>query len=160
MTKLAKLQIVGPLALLLALLAAEGAAIALAILPTSETLWYLNLQWFRMFQQSHYLLLDILKVSYSQLLTIALPLFSLGCIGLLLRRPLPLAVASNLSMIYVALVFFSSTGIFTYGKQASINSLATVPHPNWYVLLGLASCALLSFFVSHAIYVRSIYRET
>jgi len=52
MERSAKLQIIGPTALFLAVLAGECAAYALQMSPSSPTLWYLNLVWFGIFQRS------------------------------------------------------------------------------------------------------------
>jgi hypothetical protein len=46
MSRLARLQFLGPLAVLVIVGAAEAAAFALARIPASETLWYVNLNIF------------------------------------------------------------------------------------------------------------------
>src|SRR6266853_5284318 len=100
MTRLAKLQLVGPVALFGMVLGAEVAAWALVYSPSSELLWYLNLKWFAAFQRSHYTLSGFFGMHYLQLLAIGLPLLLLALLGYAYQRRFPLAAASNLSFVY------------------------------------------------------------
>src|SRR6478736_3898801 len=102
MSRLFKLQFLGPLALFVATLCAELAVRALAYAPSSELLWFVNLKMFGIFQRSYYMLSDVLGIQNFQLIGIALPIFLLACYGLAARRRLPLALASNLSLGYAA----------------------------------------------------------
>ena len=52
MNRLAKLQLIGPIFLFAAVLAAEVAAWALSMFPSSEALWYVNLGLFGLFQRN------------------------------------------------------------------------------------------------------------
>src|SRR5437588_481729 len=107
MQRLARRQTLGPAVLFLARVAGESAVDALAAMPTSETLWYLNLRLFGIFQRSHYLLSDFIRIPASQLILIALPIFVVACYGFIRNRKLPLAIASNLSFTYASFLVFS-----------------------------------------------------
>src|SRR5260221_11385565 len=96
MSRLFKLQFLGPLALFVATLCAELAVRALAYAPSSELLWFINLKMFGIFQRSYYMLSEVVSMQGFQLFGIALPIFLLACYGLAARRRLPLALASNL----------------------------------------------------------------
>jgi hypothetical protein len=100
MTRLAKLQLIGPLAFLVAVMGAEGAAWALAQSPSSEVLWFINLRIFGLFQACYYLLSSQVSVPYFQFLS-ALSLFVAASIGLVLKSRLLLAASSNLSFLCV-----------------------------------------------------------
>ena len=92
MPRLVKLQLLGPLTVFIAVLAAETAVCALAANPTSETLWYINLKLFGIFQKSHYIMSDLTTVPGSQLIFIALPIFATSCYGVFRNQTLPLAI--------------------------------------------------------------------
>ena len=106
MGRLFKLQFLGPMALFVATLSAELAVRALAYAPSSEFLWFVNLRMFGIFQRSYYMLSELVSIQSFQLLGIALPIFLLACYGLAASRRLPLALASNLSLGYAALLLF------------------------------------------------------
>src|SRR5258708_30038220 len=109
-----KLQLLGPATLLTALLASEVAARALAYAPTSETLWFINLNFFGIFQKSRaylydfipYDVRDYIPVVSAQLFLVIAPIFLAACLGLVFRKRLLLAVASNLSFICTAYLLF------------------------------------------------------
>jgi hypothetical protein len=155
MTRLRNLQLVGPVALFAAVLAAEGAAYALAQAPSSAWLWYLNLKWFSMFQQSHYSLKDHLGVDCEQLLCIALPLLIAAGVGVAFKRSLLLAISSNLSFVYIGFVFYTWSRANGYSEQASLSvSFVTSSSPDLIVLAVLVGLSLLSFVVSHISYIQ------
>jgi hypothetical protein len=155
MARLKTLQFIGPVALFSAVLAAEAAAYALAHAPSTEWLWYVNLKWFSMFQQSHYALKNILGLDCEQLLCIALPLFAAACAGLALKRSLMLAVASNVSFVYIGFVVYTWTRVYPLPKQASLSmQFASSSRPDLILLVLLASLSFLSFVVSHVFYIQ------
>jgi hypothetical protein len=155
MTRLRNLQLVGPLALFTAVLAAEGAAYALAQAPSSAWLWYLNLKWFSMFQQSHYSLKDYLGVDCEQFLCIALPLFAAACVGIAFKRSLLLAISSNLSFVYIGFVFYTWFRANSSSEQASLSvNFVTSSNPDLIVLAVLVGLSLLSFVVSHIAFIQ------
>src|SRR5262245_48279000 len=100
MMRLAKLQLIGPVALFVAIAASEAAVYGLAQSPSSQALWYVNIELFGAFQRSHYLLSPYLDVHYLQLLAVALPLLAVALVGYALRHQFLLAIASNLSFVY------------------------------------------------------------
>ena len=81
MSKLAKLQLIGPFVLACTIIAAELATYLLAWMPSSELAWYLNLEVFGVFQRSHYILSERFSVPYFQMLFIAAPIMLLACGG-------------------------------------------------------------------------------
>lgn len=156
MDRFAKFQILGPAVVLLTVGAAEVAAYTLACIPTSETLWYLNLRIFGVFQQSYYLLNSRLELPYSQLLLIALPIFVIGTYGFFIKRPFPLAFASHLSFIYAGFLFYCLFDGQTHPSTASIASFAVISHPNTYLPLFLAGASLISLLICHFQYLQEL----
>jgi hypothetical protein len=157
MSRLAKLQFFGPVAVFLTVGAAEAAAFALARIPTSETLWYINLKIFDIFQKSHYLLNTPLNLPYSQFFLIALPLFAIATYGLLANRAFPLALASHLSFIYTAFLLYSLVSSQTSPLTASLSSIIVATSTNIYLPLILAGASIISFLVSHYQYLLGFF---
>jgi len=152
MSRFAKLQFVGPCVLFVATLSAECAAFALGAAPWSGTLWYLNLELFGLFQKTHYVLNTYVDIAYFQLLFVALPLFLVASYGLLRKRPLALAIASNLSCVYAAFLLdtaFTSRAL----SAASLVSVTVSTMPDVVTGLILFGCSLLSLLISHISYV-------
>lgn len=159
MSRLFKLQFLGPLALFVATLSAELAVRALAYAPSSELLWFVNLKMFGIFQRSYYMLSDLVGIQNFQLVGIALPIFLLACYGLAARRRLPLAVASNLSFAYAALLLFSWQTPGPPATQASLSSIAVPSGAGFYVFAGILGTSLVSFAISHLLYLRAARSE-
>ena len=159
MSRLFKLQFLGPLALFVATLCAELAVRALAYAPSSEFLWFVNLKMFGIFQRSYYMLSDLVSIQGFQLFGIALPIFLLACYGLVARRRLPLAVASNLSLGYAALLLLSWQTPGAPTTQASLASIAVPSGAGFYVLAGIFGTSLVSFAISHLLYLRAARSE-
>ena len=88
MSSLARLQLIGPVALLIGIAGAEGAALALAHAPGSEALWYLHLNVFGPFWLGDDILGVYSDLAHGQLYLIALPLFLIACGGFYFRRML------------------------------------------------------------------------
>ena len=156
MSRLAKLQLVGPAVLFAAVLAAEAAAGALAHVPSSAALWYVNLRLFGIFQKSHYVLSALVDIEHSQLFCIALPLvLAAGC-GFVLKRPLMLAIASNLSLVYAIFLPCCWYVWETSSQQASLGFLSAPFGADYVLCLVLVISSMLSFGVSHAVYLRAL----
>jgi hypothetical protein len=157
MIRLARLQFLGPVAVLLTVGAAEAAAFALARIPTSETLWYVNLKIFQVFQESAVTLQAPLDLPYPQFFLIALPLFTIATYGLLNKRSFPLALASHLSFVYAGFVFYCLASSQMHPLTASIASFAVTNSPNIYLPLFLVGASLISFLISHYQYLLEIF---
>jgi hypothetical protein len=157
MPRFAKLQFLGPAVVFLAVSTAEGAAFGLAQIPTSEILWRANLEFFAVFQGSHYLLSSALDVPYAQLFVIALPLLAIAGYGLMAGRDLALAIASNLSFVYAAFLIYIAASTQPYPLAASLVGVAVPIGPSIYLPLVLIGASLISFFVSHCHYLWRIY---
>jgi hypothetical protein len=156
MSRLAKLQLVGPAMLFVAVLAAEAATSALAHVPSSQGLWYINLRLFGIFQKSHDVLSAFVNAEYFQLFYIALPLFFAACCGVALKRPLLLAIASNLSLIYA---IFLPCCWYVYERlpqQASLVFMSTPSGADYSLCLVLLVSCMLSFGVSHVVYFQAL----
>jgi hypothetical protein len=155
MNKLATLQLTGPVALFCAVAGAEGAAYGLSQMPSSEWMWYLNLQWFSMFQQSHYYLKGHLGFDCEQLLFVALPLLAAAWAGLTYRKHLVLAAASNLSFVYIGFVVYVWCRANVYPEQASLSvNFVASSGPDLILLAFLVGLSLISFVVSHVSYIQ------
>jgi hypothetical protein len=154
MHRLFKLQFLGPLVLFLATLSAELAARALAYKPSSETLWYLNLEVFRLFQRSHSALAAYIDIDGFQLFGIALPIFALACVGLLMRSRLPLAISAQFAVGYATFLLFSWQGPAQSTVQASLRVIAVPSGEDFYMIVGILGSCLFSCVVSHVLYLR------
>lgn len=158
MSRLARLQFVGPLALLLAALAAEAAAFALAQAPSSSFLWYLNLEVFSVFRRTRVLFGDYAALPFAQVLIIGgLPAL-IAFAGLALRQNLMVAVGSNLSLVAAGAVLYASHHWQSAG-QVQAASLAHVHVPTGtgvYLLAVLLFACLLSFAASHFFYLQAV----
>jgi hypothetical protein len=159
MNRLFKLQFLGPFALFAATLCAELAARALEYDPSSEFLWFVNLRIFGIFQRSHAVLSNFVAMDGFQLYGIALPIFLFACLGLVAKsRPL-FTVATHLSPVYAAFLLFSwQTGVPTT-TQASLGPVAVPSGPGQYVVATILGTCLLSFAVTHLLYVFAVGRE-
>lgn len=159
MGRLFRLQFLGPLALFVATMSAELAAGALAYAPSSEWLWFANLQMFAIFQRSSYVLSDVIDIPGFQLFGLALPILLLACYGLFARRRLALAIASNLSLAYAAFLLLSWQSPAAPSAHASLGSIAVPSGAGLYVLTGILGSSLLSFVISHLLYLRAARAE-
>ena len=137
MTRLFKLQFLGPLALFVATLSAEIATRALEYAPSSKILWFINLRMFG----------------------IALPIFALACLGLVARSRLPLAVATQLSAGYATFLVLSWRVGVSATAQASLGPIAVPTGAGFYVLATIVGACLLSFVVSHLVYLLAVREE-
>jgi hypothetical protein len=158
MTRLAKLQLIGPIFLLVAAAGAGGAGLALAYAPGSEALWYIHLNVFGQFRLGDDFLGTYVDLAHGQLYLIELPLFLIACGGACFNRPLALAVASNLSFVHAFLLAFGGY-MHESVRIASLAGVADVTAPHVYLHASLLGCALLSFSASHIVYLRAIRQE-
>ena len=162
MTRLAKIQLIGPLTLFVAVMGAEGATWALVQSPSSEILWFINLQVFGLFQKCHYFLSSHVHIPYFQFF-IALSLFVIAFSGLVFKNRFFLPLASNLSFTYVG---FAAYAWYLVGSPSHAASLAdqtyqpammTLPSgPDLWMFLVLLGASLLSFVASHVFYIRAV----
>jgi len=159
MSKFTRLQVLGPVAVFAAVFVAEAAAFALSQFPTSEFLWRVNLELFGVFQKSQYLLGPISAVPFSQLLVIALPLLALAIYGLLSRRELALAIASNLSLVYTAFLILAGMSWRPHSLAASAAGIAAPVSSAGYIPFVLVAVSLLSAAIAHAGYFRRLRAE-
>jgi hypothetical protein len=158
MNRLLKLQFLGPLALFAATLCAELAARALQYAPGSELLWFVNLKMFGIFQRSGAVLSYYVPVDGFQLFGLALPIFVLACFGLAAKsRPL-FTAATHLSAGYAFfLVVAWRVGAPTV-TEASLGAFA-IPSGGQYVMATIFGTCLLSFAVTHLLYLRAVREE-
>jgi hypothetical protein len=159
MNRLFKLQFLGPLALFAAALCAELAARALQYAPSSELLWFINLRMFGIFQRSHALLSAFVAVDGFQFFGIALPIFVLACVGLAAKsRPL-FTVSTHLSVVYAGFLVLSwQVGEPTL-RQASLVPVAVPSGAGLYVMGTILGTCLLSFAITHLLYLRAVRQE-
>ena len=151
MSRLFKLQFLGPLALFLSALSAELSAYALARTPTSETLWYLNLKVFGLFQRTHEALGS--DVPGFQLYCIVIPIFALACIGLAVRSKLPLAISTQFAAGYAAFLLLAWQSPDPATAQASLQLIAVPSGEGFYMLAGILVACLSSCVISHLCYL-------
>jgi hypothetical protein len=152
-----RLQLAGPMAVIGAIAGAQLSAQALANWPTCSLFWYLNLEVFRSFRDGfdglagHWLGPDGL----AQSIWIGIPLVGLICTGLVLKRRLPLAIASHLGLLYSGVIVYD---IGSPGGLAVMSSfgMSLVWQPSSLVAVSIFLGSLLSSAISHRIYWREI----
>lgn len=155
MIRLFKLQFLGPLALFTAALSAEMAARVLAIAPSSEWLWYLNLKVFGLFQRGHEALNGYTDIAGFQLFGIALPIFVVACVGLLKNSRLLLAISTQFSAGYAAFLLLAWQPPGPSDLQASLRVIATPTGAGFYLLAAILGACLLSCVISHLLCLRA-----
>jgi hypothetical protein len=158
MSRLAKLQLIGPVFLLVAAAGAEGVASALAYSPRTEALWYFHLKMFGPFRLGDDILGTYVNMAHGQLYLIELPLFLIACVGVYSKHRLALAIASNFSFLHAAFLACASYA-HEPAQIASLVGIANVTAPHLCLHASLLGCALLSFSASHIVYFRAILQE-
>src|SRR5690242_9587697 len=159
MSNLFKLQFLGPCALFAATLCAELAARALQYAPSSELLWFINLRIFGIFQRSHALLSWIVAIDGFQFFGIALPVFLLACLGLASKIRLPFTIATHLSAAYAGFLVLAWQAGVPATKHASLVPVAVPTGPGFYVMATIFGTCLLSFLVTHLLYLQFVRAE-
>ena len=158
---LATLQLAGPVALVLVVAASDTASWALSQSPSSALLWYLHLEVFSIFRRSRWLLADFGSLPFAQLLLIAGPLGLVALLGIILRRNLLVALASNLSLLYAAFLIGGWYAWISPGKitSASLTAVHVPSDSNFYLLLILLIASTVSFSASHLLYIRVLRKH-
>jgi hypothetical protein len=159
MSRLEKFQLIGPTVLFVIVLAAEASVYGLDHAPSSEVLWYINLKLFPLFQRSYYMVDSYTNFPAFDLILIALPMLLLGCIGVACRCRLLLAISSNLCFVYSGLLGYSFVLTQARVLQASLTTIVVPAGPDFYLVAILLGSSLLSFSISHSMYVRSVRIE-
>lgn len=158
MNRLFRLQFLGPLALFATTLCAELAARALEHHPSSEFLWFVNVRMFGIFQRSDAILSYFVPIDGFQFFGLVLPIFMLACFGLAAKsRPL-FTVATHASVVYALFLVVSwQLGAPTV-TQASLITVA-VPSGGQFVMATILGACLLSFVITHLLYVFAVGQE-
>ena len=161
MRRLATLQLAGPVALCIAVGAADSAAWALSQSPSSALLWYLNLEVFSLFRRSRLLLSDVGGLPFAQMLLIAGLLGLIALIGMILRQNLLVALSSNLSLLYAGFLICSWYAWISPGSitSASLTVVHVPADSNFYLLLVLLIACAVSFSASHLLYIRNLRKR-
>ena len=145
------LQLIGPVTIFCVVVAAEAAMYALGQSPSSEALWYINVELFGAFRRSHHFLSSSIDIPYLQFF-VALPLIGLAIVGLTAKGRLMLAISSNLSFVYASFLVYSWFNIASAPRAASLPIVALPAGPDFYMFVILLGSGLISFFVSHVVY--------
>ena len=160
MQRFARLQLAGPLALLCAVLTAEGAAYALAQVPSSGFLWYLNLEVFGIFRRSRAALAELGNIPFAQTLLIVGPVVLIGAAGLWFKQNLCLAISSNLSFCFAAFLAYNwHASASAIVKTASLISVQVPSGGAFWMITVLAATSFLSFAASHLLYFGALRSE-
>jgi hypothetical protein len=158
MSRLFKLQFLGPFVLFAATLCAELAARALQYAPSSELLWFINLRVFGIFQRSYALLSYFDVIDGFQFFGLALPIFVLACFGLAAKSRLSFTVATHLSVVYAGFLVISWQAGATV-KQASLVPMAVPSGVGLYVMATILGTCFLSFAITHLLYFCAVGAE-
>ena len=157
MFKSQRLLLIGPVVVFLAVLAAESAAGGLDYWPSSEGLWYLNLELFGFLQRSHYFIADFFPFAYGQLLIVAIPILAVAALGQITKHRLPMAIASNLSFVFAGFAVYCNWFVGTADiRAASLDLSVVATQPASYVILLVTLGTGVSFAISHVMYLRSV----
>jgi len=159
MNRLFRLQILGPMVLFAAVLAAETATIALAHWPSSGFLWYVNLELFGLLQRSHGVVSGYMNFPGAQLFGIALPIMLLAIYGVAAQKKLVLAAASNLSFAAAAYLLLVGQSSERVSPQASLVTILTSTGDGATVWATVLAASLTSALLSHGLYLAAIRRE-
>jgi hypothetical protein len=149
-----KLQLAGPLGLILVIVCAQIAAQALAQWPASSLLWYLDLEVLHPFRAGFdglALAARFDPAGIAPCFWVAAPLLGLIVAGLLSRNRLPWAIASNLSLIFSVALFHRALAenVAAPGLWAALAAAAT---PAGTLTAAILLVALLSSTISHRCY--------
>jgi hypothetical protein len=159
MPRHAPLQIIGPAVLFAMLLVSEAAAYALAVYPSSDLLWSLNLEAFRIFQNSRRVLSAYIDFAHFEIVGIGLPLLFAACYGFAFRCRFALALASSLSFVYMIFLLCTSyvcDESWRVAPSPLTHSMGTALTGIGGILLG---ASLLSLIVSHMNYLHACRTE-
>jgi hypothetical protein len=152
-----KLQLAGPVGVVVALACAEFGAHALAYWPSSPLLWYLDLEVFRPVQYTfvteneHLVFGDL-----AQTFCVVAPLLALICMGLMTGARLPLAIASNVSLLYSILLLHGSY-VADDPVAAGSGKLSVLWAPSFFLALSVLLMAFISSAAAHRAYWRDIF---
>jgi hypothetical protein len=154
-----RLQILGPICLAAAFVGAELSARALGNWPASPFLWYANLELFRCFRETPDTLGGLQWLNAAGLtppLGMAFALAALIGLGVAARNRLPLAIASNFSLIYSACTLYAG---FAASDPAATSGagLAALCSPSNALAVAILLASILSSTISHRIYWREIF---
>jgi hypothetical protein len=158
MSRLARLQLIGPVVLLVAVAGAEGVGLALGHAPGSEALWYIHLNVFGPLRLGDHMLGTYMDTAHGQLYLIELPLFLLACGGVHSKCPLALAIATNLCFVHAVVLAYAGFVREPIGPGL-LARIGDVGVPQLYLCASLLGCTLLSFAASHIVYFRAICQE-
>ena len=153
MTRPARIQMIGPSVVLVAICAAEVSAIALFKWPASEVLWRANLEWFHAIQKSSSFFNAYPNRGYA-LVEAALLVFGFGLWGVTSNRPLPVAISTNLSFLYAVFLFCGAYLINSPWLKYPVLTASSGAEFGICVILVVVS--FLSAAASHIYYIRAI----
>lgn len=153
-----QLQLAGPINLIAAIWCAELAAHALAIWPSSPLLWYLNLEVFQSFRYGFAGASEWLGGAngLAQSICVSVGLLGLVCTGLIAKIRLPLAIASNLSFAYSA-VLLCCAFVADESRPWPGFSASGLRSPSCCLAAAILVISFLSSTVSHRSYWREIF---
>jgi hypothetical protein len=152
-----KLQIAGPIGVIVIVICAQIGVHALAYWPSSPLLWFIDLEVFRPVDYS--LLAEHGRLALgdlAQTLCVVVPLLALICSGLILGRRLPLAIASNISLLYSALLLHGSYLADSPAEEIGWR-LSALWAPSFFLTVSVLLAAFLSSAISHRAYWREIF---
>lgn len=152
-----RLQIVGPFLIFAVVLAAEAAAYALALSPSSSLLWYLNLEVFSLLRKSRLIVSDYCSLPFAQFILAAGPIAVIGMFGLALRNNLCMAISSNLSFVFAAFLGYGWYAWSSHGHHAASLTFDRAPAGgSFYLFAVLGTAAFGSFVASHFAFLSAI----
>jgi hypothetical protein len=149
-------QLIGPVAVIATVACAEFSAYALGTWPSSSILWYLNLEVFRPVEYSFGFEEKLVSGGLAQSLCLVVSFLGLICTGLIIKSRFLLALASNLSLLYSALLLLACAVANNPFVQTS-SKLSGLWGPSFLLATFVFLGSLLSSAESHRGYWREIF---
>jgi hypothetical protein len=114
---------------------------------------------FGIFQRSDALLSGFVPIDGFQLFGLALPIFALACFALATSSRRAFTVATHLSVAYAGYLVVAWQAGEPITMQASLRPFAVPPGIGLYVMGTILGTCLLSFAITHLLYVRAVREE-
>ena len=156
MASLANLQLIGPAALFGAIAGGEASVYALAQAPTSELLWYLNLEVFGILHKSNAVFRAYASVPYAQVWFVAIPILAAAWAGFYARNRFLITLSTNLSFVYACFLVYSWYLAKPSMRFVSLSAIPVPSGPDLFMFALLGAASFFSFYISQLFYIREM----
>jgi hypothetical protein len=153
-------QTSGTIAVVGAFLASELVARLLALFPSSETLWYLQLGVLRPLStfRASGMLMEFLP-GLNMLLVPAM-ILAMALLACIYKQRILIGVMTNCSVILLACIGYTYLSTSGIAKTASIAPLVSAATPNLVLLMSLGILTIAGCVACHVSFIRDVLRES